>query len=110
MADGDGARILTEVVLTPHSSNFSNVGVGALGVSMNSNSLSEPLTLCGSEDMIAASSNGIRRRDLENSTRFLSWAVVGEGQMKILLYLGSVLFRTRRSTKIKSSVQEETRS
>jgi hypothetical protein len=35
----------TEVVLTPHSSNFSKVGVGALGVSMNSNSLSEPLTL-----------------------------------------------------------------
>jgi hypothetical protein len=36
---------LTDVVLTPHSSNFSKVGVGALGVSMNSNSLSEPLTL-----------------------------------------------------------------
>ena len=35
----------TEVVLTPQSSNFSNVGVGAFGVSMNSNSLSEPWTL-----------------------------------------------------------------
>ncbi len=38
---------LTEVVRTPHSSNFSKVGVGALGVSMNSNSDSLPLTLCG---------------------------------------------------------------
>lgn len=37
----------TEVVLTPHSSNFSKEGVGALGVSMNSNSDSEPLVLCG---------------------------------------------------------------
>jgi hypothetical protein len=36
---------LTEVVFTPQSSNFSNVGVAALGVSMNSNSLSEPLML-----------------------------------------------------------------
>lgn len=35
----------TEVVLTPHSSNFSNEGVGALGVSMNSNSDSLPLVL-----------------------------------------------------------------
>lgn len=35
----------TEVVLTPQSSNFSKVGVGAFGVSMNSKSLSEPLTL-----------------------------------------------------------------
>jgi hypothetical protein len=43
----------TDVVLTPHSSNFSKVGVGALGVSMNSNSLSEPLVLWGLEDMIA---------------------------------------------------------
>jgi hypothetical protein len=34
--------VLTEVVFTPQSSNFSNVGVGALGVAMNSNSLSEP--------------------------------------------------------------------
>jgi hypothetical protein len=61
-------RTHTEVVLTPHSSNFSNVGVGALGVSMNSNSLSEPLTLCVLEDMIAASSIGIKRRNLDNST------------------------------------------
>lgn len=45
----------TEVVLTPQSSNFSNVGVGALGVSINSNSLSEPLTLWGLEDMIDTS-------------------------------------------------------
>jgi hypothetical protein len=43
----------TDVVLTPHSSNFSKVGVGALGVSMNSNSLSEPLVLWGLEDMTA---------------------------------------------------------
>ncbi len=43
----------TDVVLTPHSSNFSNVGVGALEISMNSNSLSEPLLLWGLEDMIA---------------------------------------------------------
>jgi hypothetical protein len=42
----------TDVVLTPHSSNFSKVGVGALGVSMNSKSLSEPLVLWGLEDMI----------------------------------------------------------
>ena len=38
---------LTEVVRTPHSSNFSKVGVGALGVSINSNSDSLPFTLCG---------------------------------------------------------------
>ena len=50
---------LTEVVFTPHSSNFSNVGVGAFGVSMNSNSLSEPLVLCGLEAMIADSSIGV---------------------------------------------------
>lgn len=43
----------TEVVLTPHSSTFSNVGVGAAGVSMNSNSDSEPLALWVLEDMIA---------------------------------------------------------
>lgn len=42
---GRGRR--TEVVRTPHSSNFSKEGVGALGVSMNSNSDSEPLVLCG---------------------------------------------------------------
>jgi len=36
---------LTDVVRTPHSSNFSKVGVGALGVSMNSNSDSLPLAL-----------------------------------------------------------------
>ena len=36
---------LTAVVLTPHSSNFSNVGVETFGVSINSNSLSEPLAL-----------------------------------------------------------------
>ena len=37
----------TDVVRTPHSSNFSKVGVGAFGVSMNSNSDSLPVTLCG---------------------------------------------------------------
>lgn len=46
------AARLTEVVLTPQSSNFSKVGVGALGVSMNSNSLSEPLALFA--DMVSA--------------------------------------------------------
>jgi hypothetical protein len=54
---------LTAVVLTPHSSNFSNVGVGALGVSMNSNSLSEPLTLCGFEDMVAVFSSQLNSRE-----------------------------------------------
>jgi hypothetical protein len=44
---------LTLVVRTPHSSNFSKVGVGALGVSMNSNSDSLPFTLCGF-DMLGA--------------------------------------------------------
>jgi hypothetical protein len=38
-------ELLTFVVRTPQSSNFSNVEVGALGVSMNSNSDSEPFTL-----------------------------------------------------------------
>lgn len=52
---GRGAFLIAgyDVVLTPHSSNFSKVGVGAFGVSMNSNSLSEPLVLWGLEDMIA---------------------------------------------------------
>jgi hypothetical protein len=40
-----GSSILTDVVRTPQSSNFSNWGVGALGVSINSNSLSEPFVL-----------------------------------------------------------------
>jgi len=40
-------KLPTDVVRTPHSSNFSNVGVGALGVSMNSNSDSLPVALCG---------------------------------------------------------------
>jgi hypothetical protein len=40
-----GSGILTDVVRTPQSSNFSNLGVGALGVSINSNSLSEPFVL-----------------------------------------------------------------
>jgi hypothetical protein len=53
IADGCDWLIHTEVVLTPQSSNFSKDGIGALGVSMNSNSLSEPLTLCGLEDMLA---------------------------------------------------------
>ena len=57
------AMQLTAVVLTPQSSNFSNVGVGALGVSMNSNSLSEPLTLCGFEDMIAVFSSQLNSRE-----------------------------------------------
>lgn len=35
------------MVRTPHSSNFSKEGVGALGVSMNSNSDSLPLVLWG---------------------------------------------------------------
>lgn len=61
-------RIRTEVVLTPHSSNFSKVGVLAAGVSMNSKSLSELLTLWGLEDMIDAFSIGIRRTNLEYST------------------------------------------
>ncbi len=38
---------LTAVVFTPQSSNFSNVGVGALGVSINSNSDSLLFRLCG---------------------------------------------------------------
>lgn len=38
-------NVLTDVVRTPQSSNFSNLGDGALGVSINSNSLSEPFTL-----------------------------------------------------------------
>lgn len=42
----------TEVVRTPQSSNFSKVGVGAFGVSMNSNSDSLPLVLWGF-DMLA---------------------------------------------------------
>lgn len=42
-----GVAVLTEVVRTPHSSNFSKEGVGALGVSMNSNSDSLPLVLWG---------------------------------------------------------------
>jgi hypothetical protein len=36
----------TEVVATPQSSTVSRVGVGALGVSMNSYSDSLPFTLC----------------------------------------------------------------
>lgn len=40
-----GLERLTDVVRTPQSSNFSNWGVGALGVSINSNSLSEPFAL-----------------------------------------------------------------
>ncbi len=56
---------LTDVVFTPHSSNFSNVGGGALGVSINSNSLSEPLTLWGLEAMIAVFSIESRRRRLD---------------------------------------------
>lgn len=40
-------RLITEVVRTPHSSAFSKVGVGALGVTMNSKSDSLPLALCG---------------------------------------------------------------
>lgn len=55
------------MVFTPQSSNFSNVGVGALGVSMNSNSLSEPLTLWGLEDMFAVFSSELRRVNLYNS-------------------------------------------
>ncbi len=40
--------VLTDVVRTPQSSlTFSKVGVGALGVSINSNSDSLPLALCG---------------------------------------------------------------
>jgi hypothetical protein len=64
------AKQLTAVVLTPHSSNFSNVGVGALGVSMNSNSLSEPLMLWGFEDMIAVFSIEFGRTSLDNPTKF----------------------------------------
>jgi hypothetical protein len=45
IADAMKAVQHTEVVLTPQSSNFSKVGVGALGVSMKSNSLSELLAL-----------------------------------------------------------------
>ncbi len=40
-----GLSVLTDVVRTPQSSDFSNWGVGALGVSINSNSLSEPFVL-----------------------------------------------------------------
>ena len=54
-ADAFAEGELTEVVLTPQSSNFSNVGVEAFGVSMNSKSLSEPLVLCTLEDMLASS-------------------------------------------------------
>lgn len=40
---------LTEVVETPHSSNFSKVGAGAFGVSINSKAASLPLSF----DMMA---------------------------------------------------------
>lgn len=44
---GTTRAVHTEVVRTPHSWNFSKEGVGALGVSMNSNSDSLPLVLWG---------------------------------------------------------------
>jgi hypothetical protein len=48
---------LTDVVLTPQSWKFSNWGVGALGVSMNSKSLSEPLALWTLDAMVLGSLN-----------------------------------------------------
>lgn len=57
---GRGRR--TEVVRTPHSSNFSNEGVGALGVSMNSNSDSEPLVLCGFDMLPTDAPRGVCSR------------------------------------------------
>lgn len=49
----------TEVVRTPHSSNFSKEGVGALGVSINSNSDSEPLVLCGFDMLPTEAPRGV---------------------------------------------------
>jgi hypothetical protein len=60
---------LTEVVFTPQSSNFSNVGVAALGVSMNSNSLSEPLTLWDLAAMIVSAQARSWRANLLISAR-----------------------------------------
>lgn len=52
----------TEVVRTPHSSNFSKEGVGAFGVSMNSNSDSEPLVLCGFDMLPTEAPRGVCSR------------------------------------------------
>jgi hypothetical protein len=64
---GTGARKLTDVVRTPQSSTFSKVGVGALGVSTNSNSDSLPLVLCGF-DMMATSCCSPQVRTVEQET------------------------------------------
>jgi hypothetical protein len=69
-ADAVAEGELTEVVLTPQSSNFSNVGVEAFGVSMNSKSLSEPLVLCTLEDMLAVFSIGRWRDNLKSNLSF----------------------------------------
>lgn len=64
---GTGAGKLTDVVRTPQSSTFSKVGVGALGVSTNSNSDSLPLVLCGF-DMLATSCCSPQVRTVEQET------------------------------------------
>jgi hypothetical protein len=54
---------LTAVVLTPHSSNFSKVGVWTFGVSINSKSLSETLAVWGGLDaMMPCESQLVHRR------------------------------------------------
>lgn len=80
---------LTEVVFTPHSSNFSNVGVGALGVSMNSNSLSEPLMLWGLEDMTTFLSIELSRSNLDNPV------LVGEGEDRIVEDVSSLFVKPK---------------
>lgn len=63
-------RRRTEVVRTPHCSNFSKEGVGALGVSMNSNSDSEPLVLCGFDMLPTDAPRGVcGRRSPASQTR-----------------------------------------
>lgn len=70
---GQGERqmvgALTEVVFTPQSSNFSIVGVAALGVSMNSNSLSEPLTLLEVAAILQTGARSLRRKLSDHSNR-----------------------------------------
>jgi hypothetical protein len=72
---------LTEVVLTPQSSNFSNVGVAALGVSMNSNSLSEPLMLWDLAAMLgggSARAMSLRQKLVDLKLRGWEWRCVFE--------------------------------
>jgi hypothetical protein len=77
---------LTEVVRTPHSSNFSKVGVGALGVSINSNSDSLPLALCGFDILAAAASTTVQLWTVEKTGR----KVWGENGRRTVIWLGFV--------------------